>query len=307
MGKPDPVIAKSLKFTWADLLILGGCLGVLIGFGVVAASDFHYRWNWSAIPQYLFRWDVPSEKWVPGMLMQGVFTTVRISIWATLLALILGTFTGLMRTGNSRFFKMMGTSYVGLIRNIPILVWIFIAYYFVGDRIIPLLGMDRVAGMEPGALKSTIEFLGGPASRIPIFLSGVVALAVYEGAYITEIVRAGIQSVEKGQWEASRALGFTRLQLMRHVILPQALKKMLPPLAGQVISTIKDSAIVSVISIPELTFQGMELMSATFLTFEVWTTILLLYFIGCFCCSMVVARLEFRLSRSPEPDTENGH
>jgi ABC-type amino acid transport system permease subunit len=97
-------------------------------------------------------------------------------------------------------------------------------------------------------------------------------LAVYEGAYITEIIRAGIQSIDKGQWEASSGLGFTRAQQLRYIIFPQALRRIMPPLAGQFISTIKDSAIVSVISIQELTFQGMELMAATFLTFEIWIT-----------------------------------
>ncbi len=299
------MIQNRLKFTWIDIVVLGIFFSIIAGFFTLAGMDFHYQWHWKAIPQYLFRWDAPLNQWVPGMLMQGVFTTLRISIWATLLALILGTIAGLARTGNSFFLKLMGTGYVELIRNIPILVWIFIAYYFIGDRVIPLLGIEHLTNMEDGLLKSSITFLAAPVSQIPVFLSAVVALAVYEGAYITEIIRAGIQSVEKGQWEASRALGFSGFQLMQHVILPQALKKMLPPLAGQIISTIKDSAIVSVISIPELTFQGMELMSATFLTFEVWTVILVIYFAGCFCCSMAVARLEFVLNRSHLPGTNN--
>ena len=299
------MIQHRLKFTWIDIVILGIFFSFIAGFFTLAGMDFHYQWNWKSIPQYLFRWDASLNQWVPGMLMQGVLYTIRISIWATLMALIFGIVAGLARTGNSVFFKMVGTGYVELIRNIPILVWIFIAYYFIGDRVIPLLGIQHLTYLEEGWLKTIIEALAAPVSRIPVFLSAVVALAVYEGAYITEIIRAGIQSVEKGQWEASRALGFSRFQLMQHVILPQALKKMLPPLAGQIISTIKDSAIVSVISIPELTFQGMELMSATFLTFEVWTVILLIYFAGCFCCSMAVARLEFILNRPHLSGTNN--
>ena len=105
-------------------------------------------------------------------------------------------------------------------------------------------------------------------------------MALYEGAYITEIVRAGIQSVERGQWEASYALGLSWWQQMRYVILPQAIQRIIPPLAGQFISTIKDSAIVSVISIQELTYQGMQLMAATYLTFEVWTTVALMYLVS---------------------------
>ncbi len=300
------MIQGPLKFTRIDLVVLGLFFALIAGFFILAGMDFQYQWNWKAMPQYLFRWDAQLNQWVPGMLMQGVFTTLRISIWATLLALILGTIAGLARTGTSLFYKMAGATYVGLIRNIPILVWIFIAYYFIGDSVIPFLGIQHLTHLKEGILKSSIELIVAPVSQLPVFISAVVALAVYEGAYITEIIRAGIQSVEKGQWEASRALGFSRFQLMKHVILPQALKKMLPPLAGQIISTIKDSAIVSVISIPELTFQGMELMSATFLTFEVWTVILVIYFTGCFCCSMAVARLEFILNRPHLPGTDNG-
>jgi len=111
------------------------------------------------------------------------------------------------------------------------------------------------------------------------FLSAVLTLSIFEGAYITEIVRAGIQSIDRGQREAAAALGFTRWQRLRHVILPQAVQRILPPLGGQFISTIKDSAIVSAISIQELTFRGMELMSATYLTFETWITISGMYFI----------------------------
>ena len=108
---------------------------------------------------------------------------------------------------------------------------------------------------------------------------------------------AGSAGNREGQWEASAALGMTRRQQMRHIIFPQAFRRILPPLAGQFISTIKDSAIVSVISIQELTFQGMELMAATFMTFEIWITIMVLYLILCLVCSLSVERLELFLER----------
>jgi polar amino acid transport system permease protein len=131
-----------------------------------------------------------------------------------------------------------------------------------------------------------------PPEQLEAFIAAVVTLGLLEGAYIGEIVRAGINSIERGQWEAARALGMRRRQLLRNVVLPQAFQKMVPPLAGQIISTIKDSAIVSVISIQELTFQGMELMAATYLTFEVWITITLLYFSLTYSCSWFAGKLE---------------
>ena len=126
----------------------------------------------------------------------------------------------------------------------------------------------------------------------------MLTIALIEAAYIAEIVRAGIESIEKGQFEAANALGLSWWQKMQHVILPQALQRILPPLAGQFISTIKDSAIVSVISIPELTFQGMELMAATYLTFECWITITVLYLVLTLSLSLAVERLEIHMRRS---------
>jgi polar amino acid transport system permease protein len=182
-----------------------------------------------------------------------------------------------------------------------VLVWIFIFYYFIGDRLLPALGISRITLMDGGPLSGILSLLMAEPSRMPIFISGAVALAVYEGAYITEIIRAGIQSIDNGQWEASSALGFTRAQQLRYIIFPQALRRIMPPLAGQFISTIKDSAIVSVISIQELTFQGMELMAATFLTFEIWITILAIYFVLCLICSLLVERFELHLKKEIRP------
>jgi polar amino acid transport system permease protein len=295
------VIDSRPRFTLLDAAVLGGVAALALWFAHTAASRSSYSWSWQVLGQYLVRMDQETGLRVPGMLLEGLFTTLRISGWATAIALILGLAMALARTGRSRTLAMLGTGYVALIRNIPVLVWTFIAYYFIGDRVIPLLGLDRIAGMTQGTAGGLIQFLVGNPARLPVFASGTLALAVYEGAYVTEIIRAGIQTVDKGQWEASGALGFTRFQQMRHVILPQALRNVLPPLAGQVISTIKDSAIVSVISIQELTFQGMELMSSTFLTFEIWITVMALYFFLCFSCSLGVGRIESHFRKKHRP------
>jgi len=295
------VIGKKIRITTTDLILLAGVGAAVVWLLYQATVQAQYRWNWQAMPQYLLRLDAPSGRWVPGLILQGVLVTLRLSVWATILALIIGTVMGLFRTSCSRYRRMLGTGYVELIRNIPVLVWIFIFYYFIGDRLLPAIGISRATFMDNGPLSGILGLLMAEPSRVPIFISGAVALAVYEGAYITEIIRAGIQSIDKGQWEASSGLGFTRTQQLRYVIFPQALRRIMPPLAGQFISTIKDSAIVSVISIQELTFQGMELMAATFLTFEVWITILAIYFVICLVCSLLVERFELHLKKEARP------
>lgn len=252
----------------------------------------HYRWEWSAIPQYFFRYDADAHQWVSNVLMQGFFNTIRLSFWGTLLAMIFGTVMGLCRVSRSLFLRLMGRTYVASIRNLPPLVLIFIFYFFVSDQIMPVLGIPDAVASLTGAQERMLTLLLAPPNQVSAFLSALLTLAIFEGAYITEIVRAGIESIGIGQWEASRALGFTRWQQMRHIILPRAFQRILPPLSGQFISTIKDSAIVSVISIQELTFQGMELMSATYLTFEIWITITLMYLALTLPCSIAIHKLE---------------
>ena len=291
------MIQSKAKFTWLDLPLI---LMLTVGCGWFlyrVNSQVSYPWNWSVIPQYILRFDETAARWVPGLITQGVITTLRLSLWATILAFVFGTVMGLLRTGRSHLGRMFGWGYVELIRNIPVLVWIFIFYYFISDQLMQAIQIEETLRNAPALVQSTVALLIAKPSQISIYLSGIIALAVYEGAYVTEIIRAGIQSVDKGQWEASAALGFSRMQQMRHVVFPQAFRTILPPLAGQFISTIKDSAIVSVISIQELTFQGMELMAATFMTFEIWITIMVLYLILCLICSLSVDRLEIYLKR----------
>ncbi|MFH1982150.1 MAG: amino acid ABC transporter permease [Pseudomonadota bacterium] len=289
----DPVAVTQRKRVSVLDLVLGVLLMALAGYVYYRIDRvMHYRWEWSAIPQYLFRYDADSGKWVPNLLMQGFFTTIRLSLWSTLLAMVFGTAMGLCRVSRSLFLRLTGRAYVESIRNLPPLVLIFIFYFFVSDQIMPILGIpDAVAGLSESQQR-VLTVLLAPPNQVPAFLSALLTLVIFEGAYITEIVRAGIESIGIGQWEASNALGFTRWQQMRYIILPRAFQRSLPPLAGQFISTIKDSAIVSVISIQELTFQGMEIMSATYLTFEIWITITLMYLALTLPCSLAIQKLE---------------
>ena len=292
MGAPAEVRHRKPKLTPLDAVILVALVaGAFYVFHRIR-DGLHYRWEWEALPQYLFHRDPESQTWKANVLMDGFFTTIRLSIWATFLASLIGTAMGLMRLSANRLRRWVASLYVELTRNTPPLVLVFLFYYFIGAQLIPHVGLEALLRRQSPETQSLLTALLAPPGHIVAFVSAVLTISIFEGAYITEIVRAGIQSIEQGQREASAALGLTRWQGMRHVILPQAIQRILPPLGGQFISTIKDSAIVAVISIPELTFRGMELMSATYLTFETWITITALYFVLTFGCSLAFARLE---------------
>jgi len=288
---------KKTKITPLDVIVSIFILAIAAYIGFRIIVGLNYKWNWAIIPQYLWRYDQESGRWVANLLMIGVFNTIRLSFWGTILATIFGTVMGLFRVSESVFFRLIGRSYVELIRNMPPLVLIFIFYFFLSDQIMPVLHLHDSLSAQSDGVQQVCQILFAPPAYFSAFISAVVSLAIFEGAYITEIVRAGIQSVDKGQWQASYALGLSKWQQMRYVIMPQAMQRILPPLAGQFISLIKDSAIVSIISIQELTFQGMELMAATYLTFEIWITISALYLIMTLTCSLAVERLEIRMTR----------
>jgi polar amino acid transport system permease protein len=280
-----------------DLAVIGflGALGAYLAYRI--DRGFHYQWNWAVIPQYLFRLDQETGRWVPNMLIQGFVTTIKLSFWSMILATLIGTVMGMLRLSPHLFRRMISHSYVETVRNMPPLILIFIVYFFLSDQLLTLINLDGLVRSGSEATQHVIAWFFVPPAHIGAFVAALITLALYEGAYIAEIVRSGILSVDAGQWEASHALGLSKWHQMRDVVLPQAFQKILPPLAGQLISTIKDSAIVSVISIQELTFQGLELMASTYLTIEVWITITALYFILTFGLSLGVRQLEIRLQK----------
>ena len=290
-----------------------------IGFFIYKASlRINYSWNWRAVPSYLVykaedEIDAPAPGIVEGYkdgelilkteknkvlhikvehpilkkgavvnegdelgynthykagpLLVGLYMTIKVSLVSIVMALIIGLFTGLMRISENPLFKNLSTVYIELVRGTPLLVQIFIVYFFIGT----LFSMTR-------------------------FIAGAFALAVFEGAYIAEIIRAGIQSIPRGQTEAALALGMNYFQIMRYIIIPQAFKRVLPALAGQFISLIKDSSLLSVISLTELTKAGREVVASTFSPFEVWFTVAALYFIVTYSLSLFDRYLERRLA-----------
>ncbi|KUI99299.1 amino acid ABC transporter permease [Vibrio sp. MEBiC08052] len=209
------------------------------------------------------------EDWKFGPIAVGLWVTVKISFISLFFAIFLGLIFGLMRVAKNQIARDLSLTYVEIIRGTPLLVQIFIVYFFIGT----VLDLDR-------------------------FTAGVVALSVFTGAYVAEIIRAGIQSVSSGQMEAARSLGMTYPQAMLYVILPQAFKRTLPPLAGQFINLIKDSSLVSVISITDLTKAGREVVAGSFAPFEVWFTVAALYLLVTGSLSWAIQLLEKRLSAS---------
>jgi polar amino acid transport system permease protein len=300
-------------------------LGIVAGLWV-ATKRIDYTWRWNRIPQYFFYQDKDVKKtptagnvikieqkgststvsvrnsndkistfvvdtetanhnvgdylmaddtvgaileWKAGPLMSGLWVTLWISAIASVFGLIIGVITGLCRVSQNLTLRQLSITYIEFIRGTPLLVQLFIFYFFLGT----VLDIGRLA-------------------------SGIAALAIFAGAYVAEIIRAGIQSIPKGQMEAARSLGMNVPQAMIYIILPQAFKRTLPPLAGQFISLIKDSSLVSVIAITDLTKSGREVITSTFAVFEIWFVVAFLYLILTFSLSQVVAWVERRLAVS---------
>ncbi len=210
-----------------------------------------------------------------GLMAQGMIITIEVSIVAIFFGIALGLFTGLARISTNPALKWTAITYIELIRGSPLLVQILIWYYVIGTII------DRM--LETGGLP-----------RIPAVWYGVAALAIFAGAYVAEIVRAGIQSINKGQMEAARSLGMTKATAMRKIILPQAFKRILPPLAGQFISLIKDSSLLGIISIRELTKAAREAVTTSLMPYELYFVLGLMYLVVTFSLSMFVQYLEKR-------------
>lgn len=292
-----PPVENRRRFRLLDAVILAVVAAACAYLVWRAHTVLHYNWNWSRVWPFILRYDEAKEAWVPNLILIGLWTTIRIAIWSAIGAAIIGAVMGLARISQSLFFRLVAGSYVELVRNMPPLVFVFIVYFFLTSQIVPLIGIDVALRNASPATIATIEMLFGPARLLPAILSAILCMALFEGAYVTEIVRAGVQSIERGQWDASKAMALTRVQTLRLVVLPQAIQRTLPPLAGQFISLVKDTSIVSLISIQDLTFLGNEVAATTTRLFETWIIIAVLYFLLCWSLSLAFARLESRMGK----------
>lgn len=224
-------------------LALAGGLAWVLGRG---SRSLNYPWHWELIPQYLYSFE--DGVFTPGPLLSGLWLTVKISGLSLLLAFCFGLAAALLRLSDSFMGYGMARAYLELIRNTPLLVQILVMYFVVS-----------------------------PIFNLSAFWAGVLALSLFEGAYASEIMRAGIVSIPKGQWEAAHSLGLTGAQTYARVILPQALRRVLPPLASLAVTLVKDSALVSAIAVMELTKEGAIIVARTWLTFETWFIVAALY------------------------------
>lgn len=292
MQSPKPTI-KPL-----DVVVLTAVIGLVAYIAYRLFFSLNYNWNWSVIPTYMFHQDQATGNWRMNLLLEGLVTTIKLSIWATLLAVIIGFVIGSMRVSPRLFFRLIGRTYIEAIRNTPPLILVFIFYYFVSDQLMTFIGVEDFFRASSPALQKYLSFFFTTPSLITQFFSGILTLAMFQGAYIAEIVRAGIQAVEVGQWEAGQALGLNRWKTLRLIVLPQAIKIMLPPLANEFINTIKWSSIVSIISIQELTFQALQVIASTQATIEIWLTISVMYLVLCLGLSLLVRKVEHYLARS---------
>jgi polar amino acid transport system permease protein len=210
----------------------------------------------------------------------GIWRTIYITLISFAMVVVLGLVVALARLSKITILKGIATVYVEIIRGIPMMVQI-IYWYFAVPAIIKQLGT---------ALNSP-ALLGFRANGI---VMAIVGLTFGYAAYMSEVYRAGIQSISKGQMEAARSLGMTYFQAMRYVILPQAFRVVLPPMGNEFITLLKDSALVSAVSVPDLTRRGREYSATHFNPIETWTMVALLYLMMTLLATRLVAYLEKR-------------
>ena len=256
--------AELRRFPWLDgikfLVLSGLCIYVLLR----GSQNMGYHWQWYRIPRYLFSFD--GGHFIAGPLLQGLAVTLQITAISLVLATLIGLTTAFLRLSRSFLGHLVARGYLESIRNTPLLVQLFFIYFVVA----PVFDMSR-------------------------FTSAVLALSLFEGAYASEIFRAGIVSIHRGQWEAAYSLGLTLPQTYRHIILPQATRRILPPLASQAISLIKDSALVSTIAVYDLSMQGQAIIAETYLVFEVWFVIAAIYLVITVSLSLLINLLQRHL------------
>lgn len=237
---------RLFRSPWRDILEYALLLVFVFVLVAISSQRLGYYWQWYRVPRYLFT--VQQGRLVPGELIQGLLYTFRIAGVSLVLSLIIGLSAALLRLSQSLMGTALARIYLEVIRNTPLVVQIYLLYFVIG----PILGLGR-------------------------FASAVLALSLFEGSYMSEILRAGIVSLHHGQWEAAYSLGLSTFDTYRDIILPQAIRRILPPLTGEVVSLVKNTSLVSLVALNDLSMQARVVSADTFLTFEIWFTTALIY------------------------------
>ncbi|PMG92020.1 amino acid ABC transporter permease [Vibrio breoganii] len=254
-------IVKPTLSAIVQIIVLALAVAWILDSGAQAMG---YRWQWDRVPDYIAFYE--DGEWWPAELLEGLLVTIQISMISLVATLAIGLVTALLRNSNSVVGRTIATGYVELIRNTPLLVQIYLLYFVFG----PVIGLDR-------------------------FSTAVLALALFQGAYTAEIFRAGLNSIERGQFEAARSLGLSRAFTFWDVILPQVIQRTLPPLTNEVISLIKNSSIVSVMAVFDLTTEARNIVSETAMPFEIWFSVAIIYLALTLSLSAIAAWLEHKL------------
>ncbi len=236
---------KSLALAFIQMLVVISLLVFLLNSG---ASAMGYQWQWSRVPDYIAFYE--DNEWWAAELLQGLFVTLQITSLSLIFTLLIGCIGALLKLSDSIIGRKLASFYIELIRNTPLLVQVYLLYFVLG----PILGLDR-------------------------FSTAILALSLFQGAYTAEVLRAGLNNLDKGQFEACKSLGLSSYASYRYVILPQVIQKTLPPLTNETVSLVKNSAIVSVMAIFDLTTQARNLVSETAMPFEIWFTVAAIYLI----------------------------
>ena len=222
-------------------------------------SNAGYAWDFS------FLWAYRS------LILTGLGVTIAYTAGTILLGLIVGLITGLLRLSRNPIITAPLLAYVEIFRCTPLLVQIVWFYY----------ALPVVIGVD-----------------IPAHVAATLVLSLYTGAFYAEIIRGGVNSIERGQWDAARAIGMRRGQVMRHVILPQAVKRMIPPFMNQSIIQLKNTSLVSTIAVADLLYQGTIITAATYRPLEVYTMVAVIYFLVLFPLTLAARQVERRLARA---------
>lgn len=272
------MLIRVLSAAWCSWWHSRLCVGLRVALTLAAlgwlvargAEALGYRWQWHRLWPHLGRWDAAG--FTPGPLLQGLAVTAQVSLLALGAAALVAVALALLRLSASPVARGLARAVLELVRNTPLIVQIFLLYFVVA----PILGLERLA-------------------------TAVIALALFEGAYASEILRAGILAVPRGQWEAGRSLGLSPWHLWTRIILPQAVRAVLPALVNQGVSLIKDSALVSTIAVYDLTMRAQALVAETFLVFETWFLVAALYLVLTGTLAWIASRLQGPLSLNSLP------